>query len=146
MFSNVFFGPTRFVWPGTFGIRSMRFAPPRLLPCHHQITSNHVLRHARKNIQKTPKVKNIIFLKNNEKSSKVKEFQFSRKHENPQNPTPRTLTILIMRLKNLKIREHVLTIKRISAEFLFSRFTTEMKRSNRRIMLLGTVAVGAQRS
>ena len=45
-----------------------------------------------------------------------------------------------------EIREHVFTTKRISAEFLFSRFTTEMKRSNGRIMLLGTVAVGAQRS
>ena len=107
----------------------------------HMLLENH-----KKTFKKTPKVKNINFLKNHEKSPKVKESQFSQKHENPQNPTPRTLTILIMRLKNLKIREHVLTTKRISAEFLFSRFTTEMKRSNRRIMLLGTVAVGAQRS
>ena len=52
MFSNVFFCPTRFAWAGTFWIRSMRFAPPRLLPCHHQITSNNVLKHARRNNQK----------------------------------------------------------------------------------------------
>ena len=84
MFSNVFFCPTCFVWPGTFGIRSMRFAPSRLLPCHHQITSNHVLRHARKNIQKTPKVKNSFFF-NHEKTPKYKKTKIVKNHENLEN-------------------------------------------------------------